>query len=740
MPSWSSSPRPSAPRHALPDLQLVLFGSGLALLIAGAVASFVARTWLLEAVEQVEQTHQILAIVEELRENISDAAAMFRLGGRGPGARPRPSKRRALGDAQRELDILETLTREDASQQARLRKIRPVLDRMQALEQKEAGGELLVELLYEAHQWLGEIADRERRLLAGKSAESMQRNARLNQIVVATGFLAILLLAAAIVRLRREDAARQQAQRIAESILETAPNAIVSLDGEGTILRANRAVEKIFGYRPEELLGRNVTMIMPPWSREEHEGQLAGTLVGESTFLDPGMELDGLHRDGHLVAIHLAVGKSSEEGNPRFIGMITDISDRRRAEEVLAETLSRLQGVLDGATDVAIIATDLDGRVTLFSRGAERMLGYSASEVMGDEMVVRFHLRTEVADRGQALSLELGRPVQGIAVLVEKASRGEPDERTWTYVHKDGSMIPVILVLTPLYDARPLLCGFLAVALDISGQKQAERLKDEFVSIVSHELRTPLTSIKASLELLTGGLAGPIPPKAASLIEIAHRNAERLILLVNDILDIRKIEAGEVRFSLGAVDVREIVAQAVEANLAYASQLGVRIVVHDAGRPARVRVDLARMVQVLTNLFSNAAKYSPEGDAIEVSTTVTAGHVAIDVKDHGPGIPEEFHPRLFQKFAQADGTDNRRRGGTGLGLAIAKAIVEKHGGRLTFETAPGRGTTFRVEIPLPDDSVGPETGELAEAIGQNSGPTADDPGSGAARPGKEGTA
>lgn len=708
MGSRGPSPLQPAPRYSAPGAQFVLFGSGLALLVAGTVASFVARTWLTEAVDQVERTHEILAAVEDLRKNVSDAGVAPRPGGRPPGVRQEPAKGTPLEGAQRAFETLESLTRDDASQQARLRKLRQVLDRMRALGQEGAHGGARSDLLDEAHQWLREIAEKERQLLAGKSAESMERNTRLNQIVAATGILAILLLAAAIERIRREDAARQQAQRIAESILDTAPNAILSIDGDGTILRANRAVEKIFGYRPEELLGRNVKMIMPPPSREERDEGSARTLpVGESTILDAGRELEGLHKDGHLVAIHLAVGRTTENGSPMYIGMITDISDRRRAEDALAETLSRLQGVLDGATDVAIIASDLAGRVTLFNRGAERMLGYAASEVIGQDAVERFHVRTEVADRAQALSLEVGRRVRGIDVLVENASRGEADGQNWTYVCKDGSTFPVALVLTPLSDARSQPCGYLGVAMDISDRKRTERLKDEFVSTVSHELRTPLTSIKASLGLLSGGLAGAIPPKAASLIEIAYRNAERLVLLVNDILDIGKIEAGEMRFSVEPVDAREIVAQAVEATQAYASQLGVRLVVRNADRAAPVRVDVVRAVQVLTNLFSNAAKYSPEGGAVEASTSVAEERVVIEVRDHGPGIPEEFQPRLFQKFAQADGTDARRRGGTGLGLAISKAIVEKLAGRLTYETAPGRGTAFRVELPFAGEPEGP---------------------------------
>lgn len=381
-------------------------------------------------------------------------------------------------------------------------------------------------------------------------------------------------------------------------------------------------------------------------------------------------------------------------------------SYRQRAQDALADSVARLQGILDAATEVAIVATDGDGVVTLFNSGAERMLGFTASELVGLETPGRFLLRRELADRARAISFELGIPVQAFDVLVAKARRGLPDEREWTFVAKDGSTIPVILAVTPLLDAKGTLSGFLGIARNITAQKQAEKLKREFISTVSHELRTPLTSIRGSLGLLAAGRAGELPPRALPLVEIAHRNAERLVLIVNDILDVEKMEAGEMRFAMQPLDTGPLVEQAIAANHSYALEHGVDLEARPAPEPAKVRGDADRLIQVLTNLLSNAAKYSPEGGSVEVSTTVTPDRVTIEVRDHGPGIPEEFQSRLFQKFAQADGTDSKRRGGTGLGLAISKAIVEAHGGRLGFETAPGWGTAFRVELPRHRDSSG----------------------------------
>ncbi len=227
----------------------------------------------------------------------------------------------------------------------------------------------------------------------------------------------------------------------------------------------------------------------------------------------------------------------------------------------------------------------------------------------------------------------------------------------------------------------------------------ANKAKSEFVSVASHELRTPLTSMRGSLGLLASGRFGELSKDAKSLFDIALRNTDRLILLVNDILDIQKIESGQLEFQMQAVAVGALVAQAVEANRDYANQFQVTYVLTDAAPRAVVLGDPNRLMQVLGNLLSNAAKFSPRKEQVRVSLFRAAGAVRIEVADRGGGIPESFRGRIFEKFAQADSSDTRGVGGTGLGLSIAKAIVEKHGGLIGFDSAPGTGTTFHVLLP-----------------------------------------
>ena len=242
-------------------------------------------------------------------------------------------------------------------------------------------------------------------------------------------------------------------------------------------------------------------------------------------------------------------------------------------------------------------------------------------------------------------------------------------------------------------------------ALRYAGErKRLERLKDEFVSTVSHELRTPLTSIAGSLGLLMGNDAGSLSKSAARLLEIAYTNSKRLVRLVNDILDIEKLESGRVVFDLKKIQLRPLIEQTVEAISGYAEGHRVKVRIEAAAAMDDVRADTDRLAQVLTNLLSNAIKFSPpDGEVvIAVEKEIEVNAVRITVRDHGPGIPADFKSRIFKRFAQADATDARRKGGTGLGLSIAKQIIDRLGGEVGFADAPGGGTVFHVELPIWD--------------------------------------
>jgi signal transduction histidine kinase len=251
-------------------------------------------------------------------------------------------------------------------------------------------------------------------------------------------------------------------------------------------------------------------------------------------------------------------------------------------------------------------------------------------------------------------------------------------------------------------------------ALRYAGErKRLERMKDEFISTVSHELRTPLTSITGSLGLLTSKMAGTLCEPAARLLEIAHSNSQRLVRLVNDILDIEKLASGHVVFNLRRVEVRSLVQESVDAIEEFAQGLGVHIRIEAAAGVHEVLADADRLAQVMTNLLSNAAKFSPPNGEVVVTIENGVSLVRISVRDHGPGIAPEFKSRVFERFAQADATNARRKGGTGLGLSIVQEIVERLAGEVGFADAPGGGTVFHVELPA---WVGPARDEKIRAV------------------------
>jgi signal transduction histidine kinase len=244
--------------------------------------------------------------------------------------------------------------------------------------------------------------------------------------------------------------------------------------------------------------------------------------------------------------------------------------------------------------------------------------------------------------------------------------------------------------------------GLLRALRYATERKRLERLKDEFVSTVSHELRTPLTSIAGSLALLMDKAAGILSEPAARLVTIAHSNCQRLVRLVNDILDVEKLESGHAVFDVRRVDVRTLVEQTAESISGFAEGHGVKIRIEAACAVDQIRTDADRLAQVVTNLLSNAIKFSPPDNEVVVAVAKKEGadFVRISVRDHGSGIPADFKSRIFEKFAQADATNARREGGTGLGLSIVKQIVDRLGGEVGFGDAPGGGTIFYVELPV----------------------------------------
>jgi PAS domain S-box-containing protein len=328
-----------------------------------------------------------------------------------------------------------------------------------------------------------------------------------------------------------------------------------------------------------------------------------------------------------------------------------------------------------------ILITDRQGAFLQVSPSSKAILGYEPAEMIG-RSAIDFVFFDDLA------------PIRQEMRLARREGHSIRNFET-RYLHRNGRV--VTLVWSGVWSAPEQQYFF--IGRDMTEQKRNEQLKDEFVATVSHELRTPMASIAASLALLESGAIGQVSDSVRRMVKIALGNSRRLSRLINDILDVEKLQAGKMAFDMRPLDAKALVEEAIEANAAFADSFNVRIRLDQASTKEFVRVDRDRLIQVLINLLSNAAKFSPSGGEVVVAVRAEAGHVRIAVRDHGSGIPDEFKGRIFEKFAQADGTDTRRPGGSGLGLSIAKQIVVRLGGTIGFETAPGGGTVFFVDLP-----------------------------------------
>lgn len=378
-----------------------------------------------------------------------------------------------------------------------------------------------------------------------------------------------------------------------------------------------------------------------------------------------------------------------------FIGYISycwDITGRKQTEQALQESALHTQAILDNAVD-GIITIDARGIVQSFNRAATHIFGYAMKEVIGRNisMLMPEPYRSQhdgylgnYHATGVPRIIGIGREVKG--------------------QRKDGSTFPMELAVSQI--ARKGQPMYVGLVRDITERKQAEQMKAEFVSTVSHELRTPLTSISGALGLVAGGALGELPAQARQMIGIAHKNSLRLSHLINDLLDMEKLAAGKVHLDLQVQALVPLVEQAMEANRVYAEQHQVRFNLIEGACNARVRVDSARLQQILTNFLSNAAKFSPPGERVEIAVRSRKGMVRVEVTDHGPGIPETFRNRIFQKFSQADSSDTRTNSGTGLGLAISKELAERMNGRVGFTSREGEGSCFHLELPAMGTDAG----------------------------------
>ncbi|PZP28220.1 MAG: hypothetical protein DI603_19940 [Roseateles depolymerans] len=509
------------------------------------------------------------------------------------------------------------------------------------------------------------------------------------------------------------DTLRREQQALMRTIDE---HSIFSVaDRRGTILSVNDGFCAISGYEREELVGQNHRVINSGYHPREFWVDMWRTISSGRPWQ---AEVCNRAKDGSLYWVNSVIAPFFDADGriEKYVSLRTDVTERRRAEAELQRTLTLLRSVLEASTQVAIVATQLDGRVTLFNRGAEALLAYAADEVIDVMQVQQFHDAAELQQRGELLSERLGRSVPPAFSLVQPEVLGEPFE--CSYVRKDGSQVPVSLWVTAMRDDAGSLAGFLNIAVDLTLRRlyesslhdamdearRASRAKSEFLASTSHEIRTPLNAIIGLAYLLERTV---LPPREVERVRQIAQAGRSLLGLINDVLDLSKIEAGKLDLDEQDFDLRALLHDEMSLLSAGLEDGPVRTQVQvDDDVPLRVHGDMARLRQIVINLVGNALKFTKRGlVTLRVRPGDGPAMLVFEVEDTGPGIAPEVRSRLFQPFMQGDASTTRQHGGTGLGLAITARLVSLMGGQIDVESQPGVGSCFRFELALPESQL-----------------------------------
>ncbi len=536
-----------------------------------------------------------------------------------------------------------------------------------------------------------------RKYLAGADRDSLIAFAILTVGIVTAALISLCTYLALI--WRNQTKRLQKSETLNNAILANAASTIVAVDPRGGTLVFNRAAEKLTGYSADDIVGKRTPAL---WHDETEIAQHAAELTEEfGRMIEPGFEVfvtrpqlygsetrewTFVGRDGQRYPVEMTVTVLRDNAGKinGYMGIGQDITLQKRQHEALKTSEETFRSAMENAS-IGMALVSPGGNWLKVNKALCDMLGYESDELLN----LTFQKITHPED------------VESNIVSLKKILSGEIEslETEKRYIHKNGHSVWSLLNVSLVRKADGSPNYMITQVLNISERKQIEQMKDEFVSVVSHELRTPLTSIRGSLGLITGALSKELPPHLLNLVSIAHKNSERLILLINDILDIDKIAAGKMRFDMKHESVAWLMQQAVDANRAYGEKFDVAIQLEPVDKSLMITVDVNRFMQILSNLLSNATKFSRPGTIVKLIVTARDNHVRISVQDRGYGIPKDFQFRIFGKFLQADSSVRREQGGTGLGLHITKEIVVHMGGTIGFESAIDQGSTFWIEFP-----------------------------------------
>ena len=514
---------------------------------------------------------------------------------------------------------------------------------------------------------------------------------------------------------------------LVQTILNTVVDGLVTIHAHGGIIETvNPAIELMFGYSAAELGGKHLSSLIPELDQDHHNGSLAYYGVSdEARAIGVGREVIGRRKDGSTFPLEIAVSEMTLRGQRYFTGILRDISTRKAAEEALRKAGALQKAIFDSAV-FASVATDAQGVIQIFNVGAERMLGYTAAEVMNQRTPADISDPQEVIARAKSLSIELETNITpGFEALVFKASRGIEDIYELTYIRKDGSRFPAVVSVTALRDDQDSIIGYLLIGTDNTARKQvdaerarldlvlqnknvelerarrvadhANQAKSDFLSSMSHELRSPLNAILGFAQLLESGSPPPSPTQAASIGQILTAGWY-LLKLINEILDLALIESGRLSLSLEPTSLHDVLQDCQAMIAPQAQQKGIRIKIAIVDDDCFVIADRTRLKQVLVNLLSNAIKYNrPNGTAELTYRLHSAGRLRISVRDNGEGLSPLKVAQLFQPFNRL-GQEAGAEEGTGIGLVVSRQLVELMGGEIGATSTVGVGSVFWFEL------------------------------------------
>ncbi len=489
-----------------------------------------------------------------------------------------------------------------------------------------------------------------------------------------------------------EDTLRESEARYRQ-IVEGSLGMVCMHDLEGKLISVNTHSAKSIGRNVEEMVGHPLSDFIPADRRKALKPYLKQiTTAGEAQGL---LHLSDKQGDVRVIAYRNKL--IDVPGRDKYVlGFGVDISEQIRAEGRLRTLTRQSDSILESVGD-GIFGIDLHGRITVVNSAALQMLGYTRADVLEKKMhELIHHTRPDGSPYPKSEC-----PIEN--TLEKRSSVRISDEIFW---RKDGTSFPVEYVARPQIEAssdgnaeggKPI--GVVVAFTDTTERRALDRMKDEFISTVSHELRTPLTSLRAALGLVTGGALRSRPEKMHQMLEIALGNTDRLVRLVNDILDLERISSGKSELQLTTCSAEDLLARAAGLQQAAAAKAEIRI--STSANDIQVWADPDRILQTLTNLISNAIKFSPAGSLIELTAkNLHENEALIEVRDQGRGIPADKLETVFERFQQVDASDSRSMGGTGLGLAICRSIVAQHNGRIWATSEPGNGTTFHLTLPI----------------------------------------